>query len=71
LVAAADATWNPGRRLSLYREAEQLLVDEAAWIPLYIPHQLVYMRPQVVNLAATGFGLLPRDGDWARVAVRP
>lgn len=70
LVQTADVTWNQGNRARLYNRAQQLLADDAAWIPLYIPHRLDYMRPTVMNLAVTGYGLIPRSGNWAQVQVR-
>ena len=71
LVRAADVTWNPDRRLRLYNAAQQQLVDDAAWIPLFVRHRLVYLRPSVANLVVTGFGLIPRGGSWADVRVLP
>lgn len=69
LTEAADVTWQASRRASLYDQAQQVLVNEAAWIPLYIPHRLVYIRPQVQNLSLTGYGLIPKDGAWAKVRM--
>jgi oligopeptide transport system substrate-binding protein len=71
LVKAADVTWNRSRRMQLYNQAQQVLVADAAWIPLYIPHQLVYVRPTVKNLRVTGYGIIPRGGNWSSVTVRP
>lgn len=69
-VERADVTWSWRSRASLYDTAQQILVQDAAWIPLYIPHRLVYIRPTVTNLFLTGYGLIPRKGSWAQVAVR-
>jgi ABC-type oligopeptide transport system substrate-binding subunit len=68
-VAAADVTWDVKRRNSLYGAAQEMLVQDAAWLPLYIPHRLTYIRPTVDNLYLTGYGVLPRTGSWAEVAV--
>jgi ABC-type oligopeptide transport system substrate-binding subunit len=70
LVETADVTWNYRNRMSLYNQAQQVLVDDAAWIPLFIPHRLVYVRPTVVNLAVTGYGVMPKSGSWAQVQVK-
>lgn len=67
LVEAADVTWRPRLRASLYDRAQQILVNDVAAIPLYIPHRLVYIRNSVNNLLLTGYGLIPRAGSWARV----
>jgi len=55
--------------LKLYDRAQQLLINDAAWIPMYIPHRLVYIRPTVANLVLTGYGIIPRSGTWAQVSV--
>jgi len=68
-VSSADVTWDGAKRLKLYDLAQQLLVNDAAWIPMYIPHRLVYIRPTVANLVLTGYGIIPRSGTWAQVSV--
>lgn len=66
-VEAADVTWSSPARARLYNKAQGILVNDAVWIPLYIPHRLVYVRPTVANLALTGYGFIPRYGGWAAV----
>ena len=68
-VSSADVTWDGAKRLKLYDLAQQLLVNDAAWIPMYVPHRLVYIRPTVANLVLTGYGIIPRSGTWAQVSV--
>jgi oligopeptide transport system substrate-binding protein len=70
LVSAADVSWQASARARLNNQAQQLLADDAAWIPLFIPHRLVFIRPSVLNLSLTGYGLIPQSGTWARVTVR-
>lgn len=70
LTEQADVTWDPARRSALFNRAQQVLADDAAWIPLYVPHRVDYMSPSVRNLAVTGFGLIPRGGSWAEVQVK-
>lgn len=70
LVKRADVTWRRGDRMRLYNQAQEVLIDDAAWIPLYIPHQLVYVRPTVENLLVTGYGVIPRNGNWTAVTVK-
>jgi oligopeptide transport system substrate-binding protein len=69
-VATADVTWDWRRQQQLYNAAQESLVQDAAWLPLYIPHRLTYIRPSVDNLALTGYGVIPRSGSWAQVAVK-
>ncbi|MGI8826855.1 MAG: peptide ABC transporter substrate-binding protein [Chloroflexota bacterium] len=70
IVMTADVTWDQTRRTHLYAEAQRLLLEDAAWIPLYVPHRLVFIRPTVTNLALTGYGLIPKSGSWADVHVQ-
>jgi ABC-type oligopeptide transport system substrate-binding subunit len=70
VVEQADVTWSLPAREKLYDQAQQILVKDVAWIPLYIPHRLVYIRPTVTNLVLTGYGLIPRNGSWSQVVVR-
>jgi oligopeptide transport system substrate-binding protein len=69
-VAAADVTWDPRRQKQLYDAAQRTLVQDAAWLPLYIPYRLTYIRPTIDNLSLTGYGVMPRTGSWAQVAVK-
>jgi ABC-type oligopeptide transport system substrate-binding subunit len=71
LVETADVTWMWARRDYLYNLSQQVLVDAAAWIPLYTPHRLVYVRPGIQNLYVTGYGVIPRAGDWTNVQFHP
>ena len=70
LMSTADVTWAYVQRMHLYDEGQQRLVDDAAWIPMYIPHRLVYIRPSVLNLVVTGYGIMPSKGSWAGVQVK-
>lgn len=69
-VSTADVTWDAHRQLRLYDAAQNSLVQDAAWLPLYIPHRLTYIRPTVNNLFLTGYGVMPRTGSWAQVVVK-
>lgn len=69
LVETADVTWDYTQRMRLYDEAQQMLVNDVAWMPLYIPHRFEYIRPSVSNLFVTGYGIIPSRGDWASVRV--
>jgi ABC-type oligopeptide transport system substrate-binding subunit len=70
LVETADVSWSWQRRDELYNAAQQILVDDAAWIPLYIPHRLTYIRPDIQNVQVTGYGVIPGSGDWTSVRIR-
>ena len=47
LIEAARVEQDPERRLQLYRDAEKILIDEAAWVPLYFPLSHVVVAPRV------------------------
>ena len=47
LVTAAQATADPGRRLALRREAEELLLGEMPLIPLYFNAKNILIQPAV------------------------
>jgi ABC-type oligopeptide transport system substrate-binding subunit len=69
LVSNGDVTWNVAKRMRFYNAAQRQLVKDAAWIPLFIPHRLVYIRPGVDNLVVTGYGVMPRSGGWSAVRI--
>lgn len=71
VVETADVTWNPAQRARLYAEAQQILINDATTIPLYVPRHAVFIRPSVSNLVLTGYGLVPRSGTWADVSISP
>jgi ABC-type oligopeptide transport system substrate-binding subunit len=70
LVSSADVTWHAGKRLQLYNSAQSVLVHDLAWLPLYIPHRIAYVRPGVTNVTVTGYGIIPQAGSWSMVKVR-
>jgi oligopeptide transport system substrate-binding protein len=47
LIEAARVEQDPELRLQLYRDAEKILIDEAAWIPLYFPLSHFVVDPTV------------------------
>lgn len=58
LVEEARTEQDHERRLALYREAEALLVQDAAWIPLYHSGGYYLVKPYVQNLVITGQGTM-------------
>ncbi|MDA0270398.1 MAG: peptide ABC transporter substrate-binding protein [Chloroflexi bacterium] len=49
LLDRARIERDPAARLSTYQEAERLIVDEAAWLPLYFSLSHVVVQPQVTG----------------------
>jgi ABC-type transport system substrate-binding protein len=65
LVEAARTEQDPEARLSLYREAEELLVEDAAWVPIYHSSGYYLVKPYVKDLIITGQGTM----DLAAVRI--
>jgi peptide/nickel transport system substrate-binding protein len=64
LIDARQAT-NPRSRLELYRQAEQFIMDDAAWLFLFYPKQVVLTRANV-----KGVELLPTEHVLFAKAVK-
>lgn len=73
LVERADALSgdNPAQRerLELYREAEQIALNEVGWLPLYSPQATLAVRPNVRGLVATSSPQGIIAPDWTRVRL--
>ena len=57
LLVEARAEENVERRMGLYREAEQLLVDDTAAIPLYHDREYMLIRPYVQGYVYSPLGI--------------
>ncbi|HEU4323673.1 MAG TPA: peptide ABC transporter substrate-binding protein [Roseiflexaceae bacterium] len=71
LVGEADGLGDRSaieRRLLLYNQAEQIVINEAAWIPLYHPSFNILIRPRVEGLRLTPYGLIVPD--WTQVKLK-
>ena len=67
LVEQARVEGDREVRLAFYREAEQLLMDDAGIIPLFHVQDFVLVRPHV-----TGFRMLPvGQPDLSGIKLRP
>ena len=58
LVEQARVEQDPAKRLDLYRQAEELLVKDAPWIPLYHSGGYYLVKPHVKNLIISGQGTM-------------
>ncbi len=58
LLEKARVEQDHDRRMALYRQAEQLLVEDAPWIPLYHSAGYYLVKPYVKNLIITGQGTM-------------
>ncbi|GAB4213597.1 MAG: ABC transporter substrate-binding protein [Roseiflexaceae bacterium] len=71
LVSEADSLADRAaieRRLLLYNQAEQIVISDAAWIPLYHPTFNIIIRPRVEGLKLTPYGLIAPD--WTKVKLK-
>jgi oligopeptide transport system substrate-binding protein len=68
LMRQADVDQNSARRLSEYNQAEQLLVTDVAWIPLFQVKTFYVAQPYVTNYQVTGLGS-PSSNTWQRVYI--
>jgi oligopeptide transport system substrate-binding protein len=64
----ADAEANSAVRLRLYQMAEQQLVEQVAWIPLWQASSSIVQKPYVEGLRHNGIGRTP-PGDWANIYI--
>jgi peptide/nickel transport system substrate-binding protein/oligopeptide transport system substrate-binding protein len=57
-----------GNRYTLYQQAEQIAVDDIAWMVLDWGRSAVLMRPDVHGLVVTSNGIMAPD--WTKVRVK-
>ena len=59
LCAAADQEQNRDKRLKMYADAEDLVLGDVAWIPIYFQRDIELINPRVKGLRESLFGHLP------------
>ena len=59
LCDAADVEHDSKKRMDMYHKAEQIVIDDAPWVPLYYQRDLELDKPYVKNLRDGLFGHLP------------
>ena len=68
LMEQADVTPNGPARLQMYNQAEQQLVNDVAWLPMYQVTTSLVRKPCVTGVIDNAQGLTPPD-DWANVFI--
>jgi oligopeptide transport system substrate-binding protein len=63
LMAEADASLDPTTSYQLYNQAEQLLVDDVAWIPLQQQKTIYNLNPLVHTYVVNSLGFTPMS-SW-------
>ncbi len=66
LMEQADSNPDQNARLKQYNQAEQQLIDDVAWIPLYQVFANQLVKPCVQNLITNPQELIPPD-DWGAI----
>jgi peptide/nickel transport system substrate-binding protein/oligopeptide transport system substrate-binding protein len=64
----ADSMPDNKDRLRLYQDAEQKLVNDVAWIPIYQQQQSYLLQSKVHDFTLNGFNVVSPD-NWAKIAV--
>ena len=64
----ADVTANQAQRLQLYNQAEQQLVNDVAWLPIFQESTARLVKTYVIGRVFNGDGLVPPD-DWVNVYI--
>ncbi|GCE49093.1 peptide/nickel transport system substrate-binding protein/oligopeptide transport system substrate-binding protein [Thermosporothrix hazakensis] len=68
LMEKADEDTNQQERLKLYQQAEQRLVNDVAWIPMYQTTDPTVVKPCVKGYSPTAQGL-PAPDHWSRIYI--
>ncbi len=64
----ADVATNQAQRFQLYNQAEQQLVNDVAWLPIFQEAATRLVKPYVVGLTFNGADLRPPN-DWTNVYI--
>ena len=68
LMEQADVNRNQNARLQQYYQAEQQVVNDVAWLPMYQVGSVSLLKPYVHGTASNALGLTPPD-DWSRIYI--
>src|SRR5215469_14416879 len=64
LLEDADANSEQNTRLQTYRQAEQQLVNDVAWLPMEQVTQIILRQPYVIGVVDNALDITPPN-DWA------
>ncbi|GCE13094.1 peptide ABC transporter substrate-binding protein [Tengunoibacter tsumagoiensis] len=67
-LAKADVELDPAKRLKLYNDAEQKIINDVAWIPLYQSATSVLQNPKLQGYVNDPLGITAPD-DWANIYI--
>jgi oligopeptide transport system substrate-binding protein len=64
----ADVNTDTSVRFQMYNQAEQQLVNDVAWLPMFQSYATRLLKPYVVGQVYNDLGLVPPD-DWASIYI--
>jgi len=67
-MAQADGEQDSAKRVQLYRDAEQKIVNDVGWITTYQSAAVFLLNPKVQNWVTNPMGVIATD-DWAKVYI--
>ncbi|GHO80961.1 ABC transporter substrate-binding protein [Ktedonobacter sp. SOSP1-85] len=68
LMEQADVNADQQARLKQYNQAEQALIDDVAWIPVYQSISTLVRKPCVIGVVDNAQGFTPPD-DWTNIYI--
>ncbi|GCE45599.1 peptide/nickel transport system substrate-binding protein/oligopeptide transport system substrate-binding protein [Thermosporothrix hazakensis] len=68
LMKKADYEHDNAKRMQMYNQAEQQLVDEAAWIPIQQAKSVAVHKPCLIGFKRNALDLIPPD-NWSKIYI--
>lgn len=68
LLEQADVNQNPTERLKQYNQAEQALINDVAWIPIYQNTNVLARKSCVVGIVDNAQNMIP-PADWGNIYI--
>ena len=68
LLKQADVNRDQHARLQQYYQAEEQVVNDVAWLPMYQLESVSLLKPYVQGVVSNALGLTPPD-DWSRIYI--
>ncbi len=68
VLAQADVNQNQTERLKLYNMAEEQIVDDVGWIPIYQVKRQLLQNPRLVGIVYNALDIIPPD-DWGYIYI--
>jgi peptide/nickel transport system substrate-binding protein/oligopeptide transport system substrate-binding protein len=69
LLEAADINSNHDSRFTMYRQAEQQLVNDVAWMPMFQDTSTFLLKPYVRGIIVSNPSELTPPDDWATIYI--